>query len=179
MDKRDVAATFKFKYVDTSAYRAARRFQTEKSCNDTKAINLGEFVARVPFSHFITLRPYKELSVVGLKNKLKQIIKQIEADIHAPVSYVVGVETYPELNCHACFCSAGNLTRETIIVALQKQYDYDIQEIYSDGVLAYALKCIELDGEWEFGNLELYLKQPTNRYERRRLSRHNKRLQHV
>ena len=169
----------KFKYRDTSCYQSSRRYQKSKGCFDTKSVAIADFIDRVPFTHFVTLDPYKEISVTGLKGQVKQIINRIEKHIKAPVSYVVGYEPFPQVNCHGCFCSAGRLTTETISSALLKQFDYDIQEIYSKDVLPYVLKTVNVDGDWDFGNLDYYLKTPVNRKDRKRMARHNERLSHA
>lgn len=177
MDKHDDTAA-SFKYRDTSASQPSRRFQTKHGAVDSKAVQVADFVDRVPFQLFMTLRPIHEMSIVSLKGQLKDVVNRIEKYYKASLSYVVGYESEPEVHCHACFASSVKLQPEIIILSLQKKFNADIQEIYSSDVLTYVLKCIKNDGDWDFGNLDLYLKAVTegNHKQRRRIGRHNRRL---
>jgi hypothetical protein len=166
-----------FKYVPTIELSFPdRRYSSALGNEGPASIIAARWLALIPFKVFGSIEPNP---TIGCHTVMEQFCAVVERFHSCPLSGIIGYETNPTSHSHFCFACSVELDFEWIITYLrhQKIESFDIKPFdHSLDGLPYALKVLNSNGQVDYRNVDLYIKAPQNRKDRKRQARHQQRL---
>jgi hypothetical protein len=161
-------------YIDTSANHGSRIYQSSEGLPDKPSTITSAWLETIPFQLFITIRPVYHKQVESI---VKQFLNQAEKYHKSVLSCCISYESNPIPNVHICVACHVQLDVKWIEDYLKEQpVSFNIQT-FGVNALPYTLKTLNsAESNIDYHGLDLYLKTPLNHQERRRIERHQKRL---
>jgi hypothetical protein len=155
-------------YQDWDYFSPERRIDKPKPSTE-----MSGWLNQIPFQVFLTVRPYRN----SVKNIEKVFMRAAEEFHRGPLSYVVAHEF---MHSHYLIASSVKLDIPWMAAFLQNhgvKFDMQRYSIRQDA-LPYILKTLNDKevGAVDLINMDLFLKPPKNRKDRKRLARHQERL---
>lgn len=166
-----------FVYVPTieQSY-AARRYSVAEGSKDQASSITATWLGLIPFNLFACIEPNPS---ADCKAVVEQFCAVVERFHRCPLSGIIGYELHPMAHAHLVMACPAELDIDWMrrYLGQQKLSSFDLQRFDPalDG-LPYALKILNKGGEVDYRNLDLYIKTPANRKDRKRRARHQARL---